>query len=114
MSAAHNKADNLIAFVDYNHKQLDGSTEDVLDMGDIGAKFEAFGWYTQDINGHDVEAIYDAIEDAKKNNGGKPSMIVLQTVKGKGVKFIEETVANHHIVISKEQAAAAIVEVREA
>lgn len=112
MSAAHNKTDNLIAFVDYNHKQLDGNTEDVLDMGDIAAKFRAFDWYTQDINGNDVEAIYDAIEDAKKNNGGRPSMIVLQTVKGAGVKWIEEMAANHHIVISKEQADAAIAEIR--
>lgn len=114
MSAAHNKASNLIAFVDYNHKQLDGSTEDVLDMGDIGAKFEAFGWYTQDIDGGDVEAIYDAIEKAKAQAGDKPSMIVLQTIKGKGVKFVEEMAANHHIVIDAEQAKAAIAEVRGA
>jgi len=112
MSAAHYGVSNLIAFVDYNHKQLDGNTEDILDMGDIGAKFETFGWYKQEVDGADVEAIYDAIEDAKENNGGKPSMIVLQTIKGKGVKWIEEMAANHHIVINKEQAEAAIAEVR--
>lgn len=112
LSAAHYRADNLIAFVDYNHKQLDGTTEDILDMGDIAAKFKAFGWYSMEIDGHDVESIHDAIEDAKANNGGKPSMIVMQTVKGKGVKWVEETLLNHHIPISKEQAEAAIAEVR--
>ena len=112
MSAAHYGADNLIAFIDYNHKQLDGTTEDILDMGDISAKFNTFGWYAQEIDGNDVEAIYDAIEDAKVNNGGKPSMIVLQTIKGKGVKWVEEMLLNHHIVITKEQAEAAIAEVR--
>lgn len=113
LSAAHYGADNLIAFVDYNHKQLDGKTEDILDMGDIRAKFAAFGWYAQEVNGNDVEAIYDAIEDAKVNNGGKPSMIVLQTIKGCGVKWVEETLLNHHIAITKEQAEAAIAEIRE-
>ena len=112
MSAAHYKVDNLIAFVDYNHKQLDGTTEDILNMGDIRAKFESFGWYAREIGGNDVEAIYNAIEDAKANNGGKPSMIILQTTKGCGVKWVEEMLLNHHIVITKEQADAAIAEIR--
>lgn len=110
MSAAHYGVSHLIAFVDYNHKQLDGTTEEVLDMGDLTSKFAAFGWYTQEVNGHDVEALYEAIEDAKKNHDGRPSVIVMQTVKGKGVKWIEETTFNHHILLSKEQAEKSILE----
>jgi transketolase len=112
LSAAHHKANNLIAFVDYNHKQLDGTTDDVLDLGDIADKFRAFGWYTQTVDGHDVAALYDAIEDAKANAGDRPSMIVMNTVKGKGVKFIEDTEFNHHIMISKEDADRAIEEIQ--
>ncbi|MBT9778928.1 transketolase [Clostridium sp. MCC353] len=110
LSAAHHKADHLIAFVDYNHRQLDGDTEDILDMGDIKAKFEAFGWYAREIDGNDVEQIYDAIEQAKEQAEGRPSMIVMQTVKGKGVKWIEETKLNHHMTITREQADRAIGE----
>jgi transketolase len=112
LSAAHHKANNLIAFVDYNHKQLDGTTDDVLDLGDIADKFRAFGWYSQTVDGHDVAALYDAIENAKANAGDRPSMIVMNTVKGKGVKFIEDTEFNHHIMISKEDADRAIEEIK--
>lgn len=112
MSAAHHKAGNLIAFVDANDKQLDGTVEEILDMGDIRAKFEAFGWYAQVVDGHDVEQMYDAINHAKGNANGKPSVIVLNTVKGKGVKFIEETEFNHHMFLSAEQFDQAIAEVK--
>lgn len=112
MSAAHHQASHLIAFVDYNHRQLDGDTEDILDMGDIRAKFEAFGWYAQQIDGNDVEQIYEGIKNAKEQAGSRPSMIVMQTVKGKGVKWIEETRLNHHITITREQADRAIEELR--
>ncbi|PNV61194.1 transketolase [Clostridium sp. chh4-2] len=110
LSAAHHKVNHLIAFVDYNHKQLDGNTEDILNMGDIRAKFEAFGWYAQEIDGNDVEQIYDGIERAKKQAGSRPSVMVMQTVKGKGVKWIEEMRLNHHITITREQADSAIRE----
>lgn len=112
LSASHHKAGNLIAFVDYNHKQLDGSTDEILDMGDIAAKFETFGWFAQSVDGHDVRGMADAIEKAKSEAGDRPSMIVLNTVKGKGVSFIEETEFNHHIMLSAEEADRAIAEVK--
>ena len=96
--AAHHQLDNLIAFVDWNKKQLDGTTDEICRLGDIGAKFEAFGWHTQTADGHDVGAIYEAIEAAKAEKG-RPSMIVLDTVKGKGCKICEETVMNHHLML---------------
>ena len=111
LSAAHHKAGNLIAFVDCNRKQLDGTTDEILSMGDLAGKFESFGWYVKSVDGHNVAEMYDAIGDAKKNAGAKPAMIVLNTLKGKGVSFIEETEFNHHIMISKEEADAAIKEV---
>ena len=111
MSAAHHKVSNLIAFVDYNRKQLDGTTEEILDMGDIAEKFESFGWYAENVNGHDVEEIYDAIQKAGENAGNRPTMIVLNTVKGKGVGFIEDIEFNHHIMISQEEADRAIKEI---
>lgn len=102
MCAAQQKIDHLITFVDYNKQQLDGYTKDINDLGDIKAKFESFGWYAQSVDGHNVEEIYHAIEKAKEN-GGKPSVIVLNTVKGKGCSFAEGILSNHHITVSKEQ-----------
>lgn len=102
MCAAQQKVDYLIAFVDYNKQQLDGYTKDINDLGDIKAKFESFGWYAQSIDGHNVEEIYYAIEKAKENVS-RPSVIVLNTVKGKGCSFAEGILSNHHITVSKEQ-----------
>ncbi len=101
--ASQRKLDNLILFVDYNHKQLDGRTEDICDLGDLAGKFRAFGWNVLEADGHDVSAIHQAIENAKKATGC-PSAIVLNTVKGKGVKYIEDMLLNHHINISPQQA----------
>lgn len=102
MCAAQQKIDHIIAFVDYNKQQLDGYTKDINDLGDIKAKFESFGWYGQSVDGHNVEEIYHAIEKAKENKG-KPSVIVLNTIKGKGCCFAEGILSNHHITVSKEQ-----------
>lgn len=107
MFAAQNKLDHLIAFVDYNKKQLDGYVKDICDLGDIAKKFEDFGWHVQDIDGHDIEAIINAVEAAKKVSG-KPSMIVLNTIKGKGCSFAEGVLYNHHMRFTKEQADEAI------
>ena len=107
--ANHFKLDNLIAFVDYNKQQLDGYTKDIMDIGDVAAKFESFGWHAQSIDGHDVQAISDAIETAKAATG-KPSVIVLNTQKGKGCTFAEGIVNNHHMAFSKEQCEQAIDE----
>ena len=82
------KLDNVIAFIDKNDYQLDGATRDILDHGDIAKKAEAFGMYTQEVDGHDVEAIYNAIQNAYAKKG-VPSCIVLDTIKGKGATFAE-------------------------
>jgi len=100
--AAHRKLDNLIAFVDNNKKQLDGYTKDINDPGDIRAKFESFGWYAQDVDGKCVASIYEAVERAR-NTRGKPSVIVLDTIKGQGCCFAEDILFNHHIEVSESQ-----------
>jgi len=97
--AHHHKLDNLIAFVDANKKQLDGYTKDINDLGDIAQKFSSFGWHAQDVNGADVVKIYKAIEKAKEIKE-QPSVIILDTIKGQGLKFVEETMANHHMRFS--------------
>lgn len=96
MAAATRHLDNLIAFVDFNRLQLDGrtDTDDICNLGDVAEKFRSFGWFVQDINGHDIEAIDGAIEAAKSNEG-KPSMIVLNTVKGIGWSKTENQVSSH-------------------
>ena len=82
------KLDNIVYFIDKNGYQLDGSTQEILDHGDIAAKAAAFGLHTQEIDGHDVKAIYDAIQTALAHKG-VPSCIVLDTIKGKGATFAE-------------------------
>lgn len=88
MSAAKFKTDHLIAILDNNGVQLDGTLEEIMPMGDIAKKWEAFGWNVIRCNGHDVEAISDAVDKAKEMKG-KPSIIIAATVKGKGVSFME-------------------------
>jgi len=82
------KLDNVVVFLDKNDYQLDGKTCDILNHGDLTKKIEAFGLYTQEIDGHDVEAIYNAIQNAYAKKG-VPSCIVLDTIKGKGATFAE-------------------------
>lgn len=110
--AGHQKLDHFIAFCDYNKKQLDGYTKDILDQLDIAAKFASFGWDTQSIDGQDAQAIYEAIQQAKATPG-KPHMIVLNTIKGAGVKAVEDMNANHHIVVSAELADQAIADLEK-
>ena len=105
--APQHKLSHLIAFLDYNHQQLDGYTKDICDLGDMRQKFQDFGWYALEVDGHDVDAIYDAIALAKHQQE-KPTMIVLQTQKGKGCFFAEGIKYNHHMRFSKEQCEEAI------
>lgn len=102
MYAAHEKVDHLIAFVDWNKKQLDGDLSEVCDMGSFEEKFRAFGWFAQTVDGHDVEQIDDAIQRAKAQSG-KPSVIVLDTVKGKDALDIETLKYNHVAPIGPEK-----------
>lgn len=105
--AAHHKLSNLIGFVDSNKQQLDGYTKDINDLGNIAEKFTCFGWHVQDIDGSNVEQIYEAIKKAKEQTDN-PSMIVLNTMKGKGCSFAENSLKNHHMEVSEEQADEAI------
>lgn len=94
MLAAHYKLDNLIAFVDFNGLQIDGKITDVMNPCPIDSKFEAFGWDVQVIDGHDYDAIKCAVDKAKSVSG-KPSVIIMETVKGKGVSFMENEAGWH-------------------
>jgi transketolase len=102
LCAAHHKVDNLIAFIDYNKLQLDGATVDICDLGCLADKLIDFNWHTQQVDGHSVSEIYDAIQKAKTHKG-QPSVIILDTEKGKGCKMVEEAEMKHAIRISQEQ-----------
>lgn len=97
MYAAGNKVDNLIATIDHNGQQIDGATSDVLPMGDLRKKFEAFGWDTLEIkNGNNLEDIIKGLKEAKQRTGkGKPVCVIMDTVMGHGVDFMMYTHAWH-------------------
>ena len=109
MSAAHYKLDNLIAFVDNNGLQIDGDIDLVLSPNPIDAKFAAFGWHVQVIDGHDFGQIANAVAAAKAEKG-KPSVIVAKTVKGKGVSYMENQAGWHGSAPNAEQVAQAMEE----
>lgn len=97
--AAQQKLSNLIAFVDFNKKQLDGYTKEICDLGDLAQKFRDFGWFAQDCDGNDVASIKNTILAAKKHTD-KPSMIIMHTEKGIGCTFTEGVYYNHHVKFS--------------
>lgn len=109
MAAAHYKLDNLTAFLDHNGLQIDGKITDVMSPEPVVGKFEAFGWNTVIINAHDYEQIIDAIDKAK-NVKGKPTIIVAESIKGKGVSFMENEAGWHGTAPNKEQRDIAIAE----
>ena len=108
--AAAKKVDNLIATIDLNGKQIDGSTDDVLYMGDMKAKFEAFDWTVIEIDsGNEIDAILKGMNDAKKASGkGKPVCVILKTIMGHGVDFMMHTHAWHGKAPNDEQLALAL------
>lgn len=110
MAASHYKLGNLTAFVDFNGLQIDGKVEDVMNSTPVAEKFEAFGWNVISVDGHDIEAIINAIEEAKKVTE-KPTMIVCKTIKGKGVSFMEDKAEWHGAAPSKEQCEIALKEI---
>ncbi|WP_299988530.1 transketolase [uncultured Pontibacter sp.] len=104
MYAAHNKVDNLIATVDRNYQQIDGGTEEVLALGDLRAKFEAFGWHVLEADGNNFETLLPALEDAKRATGnGKPVMILMNTEMGFGVDFMMGSHKWHGVAPNDEQ-----------
>ena len=108
--AGFRKLDRLISILDYNKYQLDGAIKDILDPEPLTAKWEAFRWHTQEVDGHDVGAILAVIETAKRTPG-KPHLILAHTVKGKGVSFMENNNYFHGVAPTAEEAEAALKEI---
>ena len=94
--ASHYKLDNLTAMIDRNYLQIDGNTEDVLKLEPVKERWSSFGWHTFEIDGHNIQKILEALDQAN-NNKNKPTMIILNTTKGKGVSFMENNVDFHGV-----------------
>lgn len=113
MFAAQKKLDSVIVLVDCNKLQIDGATKDVVNIEDVGAKFAAFGFDVQRVDGHDCDALDKAISQAEAAANGKPQCIVMDTIKGKGVSFYEAMGAGvHSTTVTDEQYAAALEELK--
>ena len=110
MFAAHYKLSNIIAFTDHNKMQIDGMVDQIMDLGDQEGKWRSFGWYVRRCDGHDISAMHDAVSRARAQaeGGGKPSMIILDTIKGKGAAFCEGKMDNHNMNFSLDVANEAI------
>ncbi len=108
MQAPQRKLDNLIAIIDRNRLQIDGCTENIKSLDPLADKIKAFNWDVLEIDGHDLNAIYDAIEKAKNND--KPIVIIANTIKGKGVSFMENNAGWHGKAPNKEDFEKAIAE----
>lgn len=114
MFAAHNKVDNLISTVDWNGQQIDGPTKKVLSLDDLHAKFEAFNWMVLEMNGNDMDDVIATLDKAKSlTDQGKPICILMKTVMGKGVDFMEGSHEWHGIAPNDEQLAKALAQLPE-
>jgi transketolase len=114
LNAGSKKVDNLIAAIDYNGQQIDGPVEKVMDLGNLRAKYEAFGWIVYDCNGHDMNDLIACLTNARANTGkGKPQMILLKTEMGKGVDFMMGSHKWHGAAPNDEQLAAALAQLPE-
>lgn len=112
MLAGSRKLDNLIAFTDYNKMQLDDYIENENGLYPLDEKWRSFGWYVQSVDGHDVEQISYAIDNARKLKG-RPSMILLNTIKGKGAYFSHNELGSHNMVITEEMWKKAVADLEE-
>lgn len=114
MYAAHNKVDNLIAIVDRNNQQIDGSLDEVLNLGDLGAKYAQFGWEVLRMDGNDMEAVVATLTQARALTGkGKPIYIDMKTEMGKGVDYMEGTHKWHGKAPDAELTARAMAQLEE-
>jgi transketolase len=114
MFAAHKKVDNLIATIDYNGQQIDGPTIEVMGLGSLRAKFEAFGWEVMEMEGNDIDAVQSGLHKAKTLTGkGKPVVILMRTTMGKGVDFMETGHEWHGIAPNDEQLQKALAQLPE-
>lgn len=109
MAASKFELDNLVAIVDCNQFQNDGAVKDIMPLGSIVDKWKSFGWYTQEINGHDIEELLKAYTNARKEKN-RPSCILAHTIKGKGVSFMEGTMEWHSRAINPQEYKEAITE----
>lgn len=112
MTAAHYKLDNLTAFLDHNGLQIDGKITEVMSPEPVDEKFKAFGWHVIKIDGHDFNQIEKAVNEAKTVKG-KPTIIIAETIKGKGVSFMENEAGWHGTAPNKEQAQKALEELQK-
>ena len=114
MYASAKNVDNIIAIVDYNKKQIDGSTDDVLSLGDLKAKYESFGWMVWELNGNDMQEVVNTLVMARNNaNNGKPQILLAKTEMGMGVDFMMGTHKWHGTPPNDEQAAKALAQLKE-
>jgi transketolase len=114
MFAAHKKVDNLIATIDWNGQQIDGPTKEVMSLGNLHAKFEAFGWEVMEMDGNDMDATVAGLEKAKTLLGkGKPVVILMKTIMGKGIDFMEGHHEWHGIAPNDEQLKSALAQLPE-
>lgn len=114
MYASHNKVDNLISAIDVNGQQIDGSTENVLSLGNLKAKWEAFGWEVLEMNGNDMTDVVRGLDLAISKTGkGKPIMILMQTMMGNGIDFMMHSHKWHGVAPNDEQLTLALAQVEE-
>lgn len=114
MFAAAHKVDNLISTVDWNGQQIDGTTKDVMDLGDIHKKFDAFGWTILEMNGNDMDEVIAILDKAKSLTGqGKPIAIMMHTIMGKGVDFMENDHHWHGVAPNDDQLKKALAQLPE-
>jgi transketolase len=114
MFANAHKVDNLISTVDWNGQQIDGTTKSVMDLGNIHAKFDAFGWTTLEMNGNDMDEVIATLDKARSMTGqGKPIAIMMHTIMGKGVDFMENDHHWHGVAPNDEQLAKALAQLPE-
>jgi transketolase len=114
MFASHHRVDNLISTVDWNHQQIDGPTDKVMNLGNIREKFEAFGWTTLEMNGNDMDEVLATLKNARSLTGqGKPVGIMMHTIMGKGVDFMENDYHWHGMAPNDEQLANALAQLPE-
>ena len=103
MSASHWKLDNLIAIIDVNNQQADGHSSEILAFEPIVDRWEAFGWFTQRVDGNDVPALLNAFDQAKQHTGQRPRVIICDTKMGKGVSFLESREKTHFIRVDEHE-----------
>jgi transketolase len=109
MFGAFHKVDNIVCIVDYNKIQLDGFVKDIMDLEPFANKWRAFGWHVIECDGHNLEALASAFEEAEATKG-KPSVLIAHTIKGKGVSFMENNPKFHGVAPTKDEVEAALKE----